>query len=528
MVVIHDKSMQDAQLCDGWYKLQGERCWIAKGTTSEITTLHVAMHSFSTVIDDCFLELNFGNQVGKFHIDGVEGLGGIEVVSGKWTEDDYRMLLLDLVKIASGLPFSAQDAATQAYDRSIREKQDVLYHAFVYLAYVMSEKAPLWEHLDIALQNVLRNPHRRTVRENHETLIWQARDISPSQMVNIATGNGEMFRTSACEAAVRLGGRLPLRVHEQRATSIFDTPENRFVCSFLGFAAGIIDRTKTAFCSNTALDRSVQRECSILESKLNLISRNALWKDVGPMVHFPAASTVMQRRTGYREVLLHYIRLLLATRLPFDEDTGIDKLQMKDIALLYEIWCFFKVVEAVEQRLGRPASTRFTSHSEKEIAVPWRMKVSWLQGATLYYNASFSRTSKRHRSYSTTLRPDITLEIDKHDGSVERHLFDAKFRLKSFGSLVGEGDSETQKEERKGTFRRADLYKMHAYRDAISDVKSVWILYPGTEFDLFTPEGIHFKEKKFVDVDKIDGVGAVSLIPAQESSLDNVIKAILQ
>ena len=31
--------------------------------------------------------------------------------------------------------------------------------------------------------------------------------------------------------------------------------------------------------------------------------------------------------------------------------------------------------------------------------------------------------------------------------------------------------------ERAGTFKRGDIYKMYAYRDAIPDARSVWILW---------------------------------------------------
>ncbi len=38
-------------------------------------------------------------------------------------------------------------------------------------------------------------------------------------------------------------------------------------------------------------------------------------------------------------------------------------------------------------------------------------------------------------------------------------------------------------------FKRADLYKMHAYCDAIPNARSVWILYPGSELRFFSEDG---------------------------------------
>jgi predicted component of viral defense system (DUF524 family) len=58
-------------------------------------------------------------------------------------------------------------------------------------------------------------------------------------------------------------------------------------------------------------------------------------------------------------------------------------------------------------------------------------------------------------------------------------LFDAKFKVRW---LEDGDDTEAEKaEERRGAFLYGDLYKMHAYRDAIAEAREVWVVYPGTE-----------------------------------------------
>ena len=76
------------------------------------------------------------------------------------------------------------------------------------------------------------------------------------------------------------------------------------------------------------------------------------------------------------------------------------------------------------------------------------------------------------------------------DGSKSHlHLFDAKFRvhgLADVGLAGSDKDGDDEKAgERAGSFKRGDIYKMHAYRDAIPDARSVWIMYPGGEFRFF-------------------------------------------
>ena len=78
------------------------------------------------------------------------------------------------------------------------------------------------------------------------------------------------------------------------------------------------------------------------------------------------------------------------------------------------------------------------------------------------------------------LRPDIALAISTGPNA-GLHLFDAKFWLDRPDTLLPIADEETDDErqhEQRGTFKRADLYKMHTYRDAIPEARTVWILYP--------------------------------------------------
>ena len=73
-------------------------------------------------------------------------------------------------------------------------------------------------------------------------------------------------------------------------------------------------------------------------------------------------------------------------------------------------------------------------------------------------------------SYSVPLRPDFTW---KRGGQAEV-VFDAKFRLERL-DVAGEDDDSPET-----TAKRADLYKMHTYRDALG-VRAAVAVYPGTE-----------------------------------------------
>jgi hypothetical protein len=116
------------------------------------------------------------------------------------------------------------------------------------------------------------------------------------------------------------------------------------------------------------------------------------------------------------------------------------------------------------------------------------------------------------------LRPDITLEIGSGPRAV-LHLFDAKFRLDKIPNPFELADAdENDGQERAAKFKNADLYKMHAYRDAIPQAESVRILYPGDQEVFF---------EQSLNGGGCDGVGAVPCRPKRTEHLSDVVKRIL-
>ena len=201
-----------------------------------------------------------------------------------------------------------------------------------------------------------------------------------------------------------------------------------------------------------------------------------------------------------------------------------DLLELKNIALLYEPWTFFRLVHAISAVLGRPPvrSGRLASDLF-QTAFAAGGTFEWDPGVSLVYNQRFSMScSGQWHSYSVPLIPDIALRVP--DGpNAGLHLFDAKFRVQALaevGLAADDKDADDEKTaERAGSFKRADIWKMHAYRDAIPDARSVWILYPGGEFRFFgvpgggglaggrvacSPEGL---------AGEVEGVGAIPVGP---------------
>lgn len=510
---------------NGRWKLLAERDWIIRGPEVALGQIHEAIGpSLCEALSADLLLVRFGNAIGYFD---VPHLGRLEVVSGKWDQTHFDQMLADIMAEASALPFFAGSGGALPYDRSVAARQDVLYHAFVYLRYILSDHAPSSARLRPALQLILREPHRRFERYRHTVPIYQASRVSAFSLLQAVSRPGRMLQahnavTRRLPLVRALHGYLPEEVLQEEVRSTVDTPENRFVLMFLRFAEGIIAgmsqeisvKTKDVFALR------LLRDCDEMTRVLTPIRRHSLWQEVGMMVHLPASSTVLQRRHGYREVFSHFSKMRLASRLPLSPEQARDLLEAKDIALLYELWTFFTVVGAVKAILGPPLRADAPQVSPWQVSVSHSFEVSWANGTTLYYNRSFSRSSSADRhSYSVPLRPDITLKVPTGPNA-GLHLFDAKFKLDRLDTILSEAE-ETEADaaaERQGTFKRADLYKMHTYRDALADAQTVWILYPGTTLRLFGTDGKTYEAADALPHARITGVGAIPLQPTANTS----------
>lgn len=519
-------------LSDGVVRLQGEREWQFDGNPDEVAALASALPGIADALSNSLVLLSFGNAVGFFDIPG---LGRIEVVSGKWDVGHFERMLRELTDIAVNLPFSSGNTGALPYDRSVAVHEDVLYHAFVYLRHILLGAADREERLLPALQLVLRDPHRRFSRTEQGIPLAAARQVSGRSLARIVGGSGGMSRAGTTMAGLPLAralrGYLPEQLEESVVTASLDTPENRFAKAFLALCTGTVEGMRRVIGDpRNAFQRRVLSECDRMSGLLRPVTRHALWTEVGPMVHFPASSTVLQRRRGYRELLKHWIRLRMATRIPLSPERIRDLLEMKDIATLYETWCFFSLVRAVNERLGPATKADRVEATAFQVGVPRDLEVCWASGVRALYNPRFSRSRGgiRH-SYSVPLRPDIALQVPQGPNA-GLHLLDAKFKLDRIQGIL-DTDAEDEvggAEERRGVFKRGDIYKMHTYRDAIVNARSVWILYPGTEFVFFSADGEKPSHDPAHLPPVLNGVGAVPHSPgAAAIALDAVLATLL-
>jgi predicted component of viral defense system (DUF524 family) len=383
---------------------------------------------------------------------------------------------------------------------------------------------------------VLGAPHHRLENEQRLVPSEQVRNMDAHGLARILE---RPHRWSAVPPALAersalasaLKEHLPREVEQRTVRASYDTPENQFCKWFLDFATGIISEVrknasrKPENQSRRLFATRVLADCEWMEQALHPIQRHTLWKQVGPMVSIPASSTVLQSRQGYKAVFGHFSKLCLASNcLPLSSAELMRLLEVKDIALLYELWTYFELVAQVRTLLGPPATTVSVRTERWELKAPHGLLVRWRNGVEASFNATYERSSRAgRRSYSVRLRPDISLLVPS-EAAPALHLFDAKFKLEWVARRTEDADEEA---EQSGIFKNEDLYKMHTYRDAIAQARTAWVLYPGDEFICFSAHGEELKDPGALGP-QVSGIGAIPMQPGElKSALATVLARLL-
>jgi len=366
------------------------------------------------------------------------------------------------------------------------------------------------------------NPHRTIQKIAINEDMSRAKGIKPIAVLDAATRAMNMAKVgpghSAFNYPVARTWRnspttklIPFRIIDERVEATHDNPENRLVKAFLKQSKLILDRFTELLAARNSERNVIDTSCDLMDeaeyvgNEVERMLQAAFLDGVGEMSHVPSSSQILQRSEGYRDIFGHYHRLALISEFPIDDNALRHIMEGKDIATLYEYWCFFKIVAILRERLGEPTTALATQADEFKPWLGQGISLSFKDGTRVTFNKRYGTEGE---SYSVPLRPDITLETNG-----KLHLFDAKFKYDRISFADGASDDESaintmeQEEEVYGRFKLGDLYKMHTYRDAIKGANDVWILYPGTEFRFY--EMGRGRVNDIEAVKHFDGVGAV-------------------
>jgi Domain of unknown function (DUF2357)/PD-(D/E)XK nuclease superfamily len=231
-------------------------------------------------------------------------------------------------------------------------------------------------------------------------------------------------------------------------------------------------------------------ELHSIEKQLETISANPFFRSIDGFQGIKQESLVLQKATGYSTIYKSWI--MLNSGLKFLE--GIQKIELKNIADLYQIWCFLEIKNVLQNILEKDnpddvdlAEIQIDDFVFKiDRGVKSKVSFNKTNGDVidLFHDFSYvTSQNKTVKSFTVNQKPDIVLRITKNDlkeNYVLTYLYDAKYRL---ASDEREGSPDLPTED--------SINQMHRYRDAIyyvnkdkikpeKEVIGAYILFPGS------------------------------------------------
>lgn len=314
------------------------------------------------------------------------------------------------------------------------------------------------------------------------------------------------------------------RVEEQIQTN--DTQENRFLKFALGQITSKYDVLKRRVeVINTVSDIKKSEMARTLSTLQHLV-RNPFFRTVGRYKGMNQESMVLQKASGYSQVYRTWNLL----RRGYSLYDGLYRLQTKDIATLYEIWCFIEVSHIVKEQLH--LSNEDIDHRNRmdlNGVFTWELgkgehsrilfKKDNVELAELVYNPKNTETGNSSIGMKGLVvptvpqKPDIVLQLIKNDlqqGMKMTYLFDAKYRIADKLNGVDTPPNDA-------------INQMHRYRDAIyyrdynaqalkKEVIGGYILFPGDG------ESTDVAMSKFYKTIKEVNIGAFPLRPKNKDN----------
>lgn len=236
-------------------------------------------------------------------------------------------------------------------------------------------------------------------------------------------------------------------------------------------------------------------------------------------------SLVFEMAPGYRELFKYY--LILQRGLEINGD--VFRMSMKDTAVLYEYWCFIKLVRMIKDRKYQLASPDVIRVDNTGISVTLvkgqRSEVRFKNPRTgelisLSYNPS------EYNTQTIPQKPDNVLNLTKNGSEVPyKYVFDAKYRIES--------KPDSHYPDLNPGPKLDDINTMHRYRDSIvyenpapsrftfeKTMFGAYILFPYADEELYT------QHRFYRSIDSVN-IGGLPFLPGSTKLVEGFLSELI-
>lgn len=432
-------------------------------------------------------------------------------------KDDYNTLLTEITGYVADLQMQCTSDVQYLIGLDEEKTPENLLQQYFFLVGIVNDSV-----LEQAIRHIVDNPYKKLITVEAEHDIRKATRLSSSMLRQIASSSRRVSSPNQLKDYVPT---LPEKLYGVNREETTDVAENRFIKHVLvSFRTGLQkfkdDIKNGKLKANSKKIYSIELDVRAGLDKLDLWLSNDFFRTIGPLTSMPSSSIVLQRREGYRDVLRKWLQSHAASTMNWSASTTIYRENQKDVATLYEYWCFFRLLDVIKDIFNIEEEEVI----DKIVGVGTDgLSLKICEGAKLpplnghyisshtsqryrsleieyQYNRRFTNSQLSRSSWSMTMIPDYTISFRPQGMSVEDaerldlisyvH-FDAKYKAKEIFNKMdfsskcsddadnGAVDTEDAKFEK--DVKRIDILKMHTYRDAIPRTAGAYILYPGTK-----------------------------------------------
>lgn len=377
----------------------------------------------------------------------------------------------------------------------------------------------IFEKLVGAVNIVLQSPHHvlqsecmvvpfhKMRRSNASTIKWLER--KPYHLVK----DGDSY--------------IPYKALNTKKTVCFDTFENRFIKYILRTVLKRIVQFKESYLSQEKnSDNYVLQTIDRMQREIQKLMEFSFLRNVGELHTLNTFSLVLNMASGYKDVYKYYLILIRGLSIHGD----LFKVSIKDLATLYEYWCFIKL-NSLFRKKYKLLSQDLVKVDYRGLTVALRKgssaKVSYEnprngEKFTLVYNPSYRNLP------TVSQRPDSILSLEKQKSKTKyAYIFDAKYRINP--ALDG---STYKRSYRLPGPEEEDINTMHRYRDAIvheamgrADFErttfGAYILFPYNNLD-------QYKEHHFYQsISKIN-IGGLPFLPSATALVEEMLDELIE
>ena len=443
---------------------------------------------------------------------------------------------------------------------SLSSELEGIVHQFEYAFEVLPSKMDLHSDLPAMYQDIdetyplwrfnLAEKTEQSMKDSHErvdfSLLWLAQfqrlqeDFSKALNVVANSPHNRLQAVEKQQKAAKIKGKLPertaMKIRNDMANGLYhksylltekhlsvDTPENRFVKMTVARSLQILslfDRTlrKENVKTNRLSEAFFERLSGWLKP-LKQMKHQPFMQQVGVFQGLMKESLVLQQRSGYSRVfqiwqeLKHYLDC-------FEQNQA--EISQKSVADIYEVWCFLTLRRCLlELGFQEKLSQKAELLQNEDFSLRMKDGISGafeFEKEEIFIHLAHEPVFGKHKesgikSFITTQKPDIYLEIEFPNKQRYIWLFDAKYRIKTEQEW-----GENEDIEHIDYVPDDAINQMHRYRDALilmnekdlnpksRPVFGAFPLYPG----LFDQQAV---KNPYQNAIEQIGIGAFALLP---------------